>query len=134
MSTRATIGLKRPNGTIDTIICWHDAYFDGAGRILKNRYDTEEKIEKLMAGGNVEELQPTPRQSIYQYQGDDAVPEDCRAQTLRNTDRGLYAPSPRILPRLRLPLPRRAMALLPPRRTTDPHAAIAATGSRIVEE
>ena len=86
MSTRATIGLKRPNGTIDTIICWHDAYFDGAGRILKNRYDTEEKIEKLMAGGNVEELQPTPRQSIYQYQGDDAVPEDCRAQTLRNIE------------------------------------------------
>jgi hypothetical protein len=90
MSTRATIGLRRQNGTIDTIICWHDAYLDGVGRILKNRYDTEEKIEKLMAGGNVEELQSTPGRSIYQYEGDDAVPEDCKARTLRNIEDFLF--------------------------------------------
>jgi hypothetical protein len=86
MSTRATIGLKRQNGTIDTIICWHDAYLDGVGRILQNHYNTVEKIEKLLAGGNVEELGATPKGSIYQYQGDDAIPEDCAAQTLRNTE------------------------------------------------
>jgi hypothetical protein len=51
MSTRATIGLKRPKITIDTIICRYDAYLDGVGRILQNCYNTPEKIEKLLAGG-----------------------------------------------------------------------------------
>jgi hypothetical protein len=90
MSTRATIGLRRQNGTIDTIICWHDAYLDGVGRILKNHYGTVEKIEELLAGGNVEELEATPYGSVYQYQGDDGVPEDCKARTIRNIEEFLF--------------------------------------------
>jgi hypothetical protein len=90
MSTRATIGLKQPNGKIDTIICWHDGYLDGAGRILKKHYDTPEKIEKLMQNGNLELIQPTIKRCEFQYQGDDATPEDCQAETLKDTDALLY--------------------------------------------
>jgi hypothetical protein len=55
-------------------------------RSKKTHYNTTEKIEKLLVGGNVEELGATPKGSIYQYQGDDAIPEDCAATTLRNTE------------------------------------------------
>ncbi len=34
MSTRATIGLRRADGKIDTIICWHDAFIGEAGHTL----------------------------------------------------------------------------------------------------
>jgi hypothetical protein len=90
MSTRATIGLKRTDGKIDTIICWHDAYLDGAGRILQKHYDTPGKIEKLFAGGNVEELHKTIASCDYQYRGDDGVPEDCQAKTLRNAEEFMF--------------------------------------------
>jgi hypothetical protein len=86
MSTRATIGLKRQNGTIDTIICWHDAFIEEAGHTLKHYYDTQAKVEELLSGGNLEELGNTPAESNYQYQGDDGVPDDCKARTLRNVD------------------------------------------------
>lgn len=90
MSTRATIGLKQPDGKITAIILWHDACFDEAGRILKNYYDTREKVEELLAGGNLEQLGTTPDASEYQYRGDDGVPDDCKAATLRNIDAFTY--------------------------------------------
>ena len=86
MSTRATIGLRRADGKIDTIICWHDAFVGEAGHTLINFYDTEEKVKALIAGGNLEQLASTPDKCEYQYRGDDGVPDDCRVQTLRDVD------------------------------------------------
>ncbi len=90
MSTRATIGLKQADGKILSIICWHDAFLGEAGHTLKHYYDTEEKIKALMAGGNVEELGNTPDESNYEYQGDDGIPDTCRARILKDVDALTY--------------------------------------------
>lgn len=56
MSTRCLIGRKVGNNKVEHIYCHHDGYLDGVGETLKNYYTTEDKIDKLMALGNLSAL------------------------------------------------------------------------------
>lgn len=56
MSTRSRIGIVEPDGTVKSIYCHHDGYPSYNGRILKEAYNTVERIEKLMALGNISGL------------------------------------------------------------------------------
>lgn len=53
MSTRCRIGIEQPDGTIKSIYCHHDGYYEGVGTVLQKYYDTPEKINELMELGDI---------------------------------------------------------------------------------
>lgn len=56
MSTRCRIGLVMPDGTVKSVYCHSDGYPEGVGAVLKECYNTREKIEKLLEGGDISVL------------------------------------------------------------------------------
>lgn len=53
MSTNATIAIQRKNGTRTAIYLHHDGYIEAAGATLQLAYNTAEKVEKLLALGDL---------------------------------------------------------------------------------
>lgn len=56
MSTRSRIGIVEEDGTVKSIYCHYDGYPSCNGKILKESYSIPERIEKLMALGNISSL------------------------------------------------------------------------------
>lgn len=56
MSTRSYICKELPDGKYKTIYCHHDGYIDFNGVILNDIYNTERKVDKLLALGNLSSL------------------------------------------------------------------------------
>ena len=56
MSTRGAIGMRQPDGTVRTVYVHHDAYVAGVGAILGGWYETPEKVEALLALGDLSSL------------------------------------------------------------------------------
>lgn len=56
MSTRAMIYKQKPDGTLVGIYLHWDGYPDEAGRLLKEHYASEEKVDQLLALGSLSEL------------------------------------------------------------------------------
>ena len=57
MSTHATITIfDQKHSTLHTIYCHYDGDFSEAGRILKEHYTSEEKINALIELGNISTL------------------------------------------------------------------------------
>lgn len=52
MSTRSRIGLQLSDGSILSIYQHWDGYCEWTGRILKTHYNTREKVEELVDGGD----------------------------------------------------------------------------------
>lgn len=59
MATRSLIGKANENGSITYIYCHFDGYPSHNGFILKNYYDTEEKVDRLLELGNLSSLGET---------------------------------------------------------------------------
>jgi len=55
MSTRSTITLSTKDG-YKSIYCHYDGYLDGVGTKLQQYYDTQEKVEALIALGALSSL------------------------------------------------------------------------------
>jgi len=53
MSTRGRVGLELSDGSILSIYSHYDNYPEWAGRILRTHYNTREKVEALVDGGDV---------------------------------------------------------------------------------
>lgn len=64
MSTRSTIGIENGDGTTTYIYCHWDGYLDYNGKMLIEHYDTKEKVEALIALGDLsslnEKINPDP--------------------------------------------------------------------------
>lgn len=58
MSTRSTIGIRREDGSVTKIYCHWDGYIEWTGAILQKYYNTADKVEKLLALGNLSVLGP----------------------------------------------------------------------------
>jgi len=56
MATRSTIGIKNEKGEIKAIYCHWDGYPKHNGRVLVEHYNTKEKVEELLALGDISEL------------------------------------------------------------------------------
>lgn len=56
MSTRSTISIIRKNGSKTKIYCHWDGYVEHNGVILQEFYNTPNKVEKLLALGNLSSL------------------------------------------------------------------------------
>jgi hypothetical protein len=53
MATRSRIGMEMPNGEVQSIYCHWDGYPAGVGATLKEHYTNPEKVEALIALGDI---------------------------------------------------------------------------------
>lgn len=60
MSTRSTIEIVRKDGSRQRIYAHWNGYLAHNGHILYHKYDTAEKVEELIALGNISSLGDTP--------------------------------------------------------------------------
>lgn len=58
MSTRSMIGRLNPDGTVDGIYCHWDGYPEHNGLMLTTHYATPERVDSLIALGNLSLLGP----------------------------------------------------------------------------
>lgn len=58
MSTRSFIGKLNSNGFVSGIYCHFDGYPEHTGKILQNHYVTLEKVNALLALGNLSSIGP----------------------------------------------------------------------------
>ena len=56
MATRSTIALLRDNGEVVKVYCHWDGYLENNGELLVKHYNTPEKIEALLALGDISSL------------------------------------------------------------------------------
>ena len=56
MATRSRIGMEQPNGEVRSIYCHWDGYPEGVGATLKEHYTNPEKVEALIALGDISVL------------------------------------------------------------------------------
>ena len=63
MGTRSRIGIQLEDGTVKSIYCHFDGYHEGVGQELIDSYTDREKVEKLIALGDISflcsEVEPT---------------------------------------------------------------------------
>ena len=57
MGTRSTIALLRNDGAVAQIYCHWDGYLEHNGQILNDHYNTYEKVEELIALGDLSTLE-----------------------------------------------------------------------------
>lgn len=56
MATRSTIAVLRDDGTVAKVYCHWDGYLENNGELLVKHYDTQDKVEALIAGGDISSL------------------------------------------------------------------------------
>lgn len=56
MATRSRIGMQRNDGTIISVYCHWDGYPKHHYPILRENYNTVEKVEELISGGDISSL------------------------------------------------------------------------------
>lgn len=56
MSTHSSITVKTSNGKFQTVYCHFDGYPEGVGKTLALHYNSQEKAEALIAGGDISVL------------------------------------------------------------------------------
>jgi hypothetical protein len=64
MSTRSRIAIENQNGSVKSIYCHFDGYLSGVGRLLKEYYTTQPKVEALIELGNISALEMTPESTV----------------------------------------------------------------------
>jgi hypothetical protein len=56
MATRGTIAIQREDGTVAQVYSHWDNYLEGNGHLLVTHYNTPEKVEELLAQGDISSL------------------------------------------------------------------------------
>lgn len=59
MSTRSRIGIKRKDGSVESIYCHWDGYLEYNGKVLLENYKDINKINELLDLGNISSLGST---------------------------------------------------------------------------
>ena len=86
MSTRARVGIVRPNGSVLSIYTHSDGYISHHGPILLEHYGTAQKILALMKMGGCSQLFETLEECSF-YKRDH---KESRAETSTNKNQALY--------------------------------------------
>ena len=73
MSTNARIGIKLEDGSILSAYHHWDGYPEWLGRILKQEYNTKEKVAELLDGGNMSSCWSD---NVYDYDKQEFVKRD----------------------------------------------------------
>ena len=53
MGTRSRIGIELQDQSIVSVYCHYDGYPEFNGKVLRDNYDTVEKVKELIDGGNM---------------------------------------------------------------------------------
>jgi hypothetical protein len=64
MATRSRIAIENQDGTVTSIYCHFDGYLSGVGKLLKEYYTTQTKVEALIELGDISALDMTPTSTI----------------------------------------------------------------------
>ena len=56
MATRSRIAIEHQDGTVTSIYCHFDGYLEHNGKILQNHFQDREKVEQLIALGDLSSL------------------------------------------------------------------------------
>ena len=56
MGTRSRIGIQLKDNSVLSVYCHWDGYPSFNGRVLREFYDTKEKVDQLINGGNISSL------------------------------------------------------------------------------
>jgi len=60
MSTRSRIAIENQNGSVTSIYCHFVGYISGVGKLKKENYTTQDKVEALIELGDISSLEMTP--------------------------------------------------------------------------
>ena len=84
MSTNSRIGIRNPDSTITSIYCHWDGYPENNGVILRERYDNEKIIRKLMKLGDISTLGPDTNLTVaYGRDKDEPDTDACTVPDLQ---------------------------------------------------
>ena len=64
MSTRSRIAIENQNGSVTSIYCHFDGYISGVGKLLKEYYTTQAKVEELIELGDISSLDESTEDTI----------------------------------------------------------------------
>ena len=53
MGTRSRIGIQLQDNSVLSVYCHYDGYPEFNGRVLRDNYDTVEKVKELIDGGDM---------------------------------------------------------------------------------
>lgn len=56
MATRSSIAKMHEDGKVEVIYCHWDGYLENNGKILKENYNNQEMVDKLLQNGNLSSL------------------------------------------------------------------------------
>jgi hypothetical protein len=75
MATRSRIAIENQDGSVTSIYCHWDGHINSNGVILNQYYRTKEKVEELIALGNISALYRTieDTEAYHRDQGDDLI-------------------------------------------------------------
>lgn len=107
MATQSRIGIQLEDGTVKSIYCHFDGYYDGVGQELMDSYTDRAKVEKLITLGDISflrsEIEPTgphsfndPQDGVtvayHRDRGEDLIHPyiDNSAESFFNSDRYSY--------------------------------------------
>jgi hypothetical protein len=91
MATRSRIAIEREDGSVRSIYCHHDGYPEHNGAVLHNHYQDRNKVERLIALGDIsslsEKVEPTgPHSFNSPERGVVVAYHRDRGEDLRNAD------------------------------------------------
>lgn len=84
MATRCAIGRKLEDGTIEAIYCHFDGYPEHTGKLLVERYNTEEKVEGLLKLGDISVLKGNLSETIAYHRDCNEDWEDVAPKTFES--------------------------------------------------
>lgn len=65
MSTRSMIAVQNVDGTILSVYAHWDGYLENNGRILLEKYNTEDKVRELISKGDISSLGDTIAETTF---------------------------------------------------------------------
>jgi len=76
MATRSFIGKLNGDGSISGVYCHYDGYPDGVGMTLQEHYLSPEKVDELLALGDLSSLNPGLETTVayHRDRGDELLP------------------------------------------------------------
>jgi hypothetical protein len=64
MATRSRIAIENQDGSVTSVYCHWDGHIETNGKILNNNYTTKDKVEELIALGNLSSLDETIERTV----------------------------------------------------------------------
>ena len=83
MATRSVIAKLDDKG-VQAIYCHNDGYLSNNGKILDQHYQNEDKVDELLAGGDMSSLKDTIEDTIFYHRDKKESYERVKAATLNN--------------------------------------------------